>query len=265
MGSSNPARGASAKAQRSPAMQVMARVGYAMSGVLHLMLGWIVIQMGLPGAGDDGEASQTGAMAEIASQPFGKALLWAIAVGLVCLALWQAANVVTEAEWKGKAKAAGRGVVYLVLGALALRFALGMGSGGTDEQSVTADVMSYPLGRVAIGAVGLAIAAVGVASMISGITKKFAQNLRRPGKELSAVIITIGRIGHLAKGLALGVLGALFVTAAITADPEEAGGLDQAFGAIGSQPFGAVLLIVAGAGIACFGLYCFAQARYESI
>src|SRR5699024_5780133 len=75
------------------------------------------------------------------------------------------------------------------------------------------------------------------------------------------VVVGLGRVGYVAKGLALAVLGGLFVTAAITADPEEAGGLDEAFTTIGAQPFGAVLLVITGAGVACYGLFCFAQAR----
>lgn len=56
--------------------------------------------------------------------------------------------------------------------------------------------------------------------------------------------------------------GALFVAAALTHDPEKAGGLDAALRALAELPFGAVILWTVGAGLALYGLYCFARARY---
>jgi len=61
------------------------------------------------------------------------------------------------------------------------------------------------------------------------------------------------------------VLGGLFGLAAWNADPEAAGGLDEAFATIGEQPYGSVLLVITGAGLAAFGLFCFAQARYQRL
>ena len=48
----------------------------------------------------------------------------------------------------------------------------------------------------------------------------------------------------------------------MTADPEKAGGLDAALRAVGEQPFGQVLLVLTGAGIALYGLYSIGRARY---
>ena len=71
-----------------------------------------------------------------------------------------------------------------------------------------------------------------------------------------------GRVGYVAKGVALVVLGALFVLAAVRSDPQEAGGLDQALRTIGEQPFGQVLLVAVGAGFVAFGIFCGVRARY---
>lgn len=264
-GSVEAAKGASQRAQRSRGMQLLARAGYAMSGLLHLILGVLVIRMGT-GDSDDEEASQSGALEQIASQPFGAAVLGFVAVAFFALTVWQVLSAINDSDPKERGKAAGKAVVYVVLGAMAGRYALGMGGGDTDEQGITATVMSYPLGRIAIAAVGVGIVVGGIVHCYVGWTKKFTDNLRSSSRsEVSTAVVIVGRVGYIAKGIALGVLGSLFVTAAVTADPEEAGGLDQAFAEIGSQPFGSLLLIVTGVGIACFGLFCFARARYESI
>ena len=50
--------------------------------------------------------------------------------------------------------------------------------------------------------------------------------------------------------------------AGITHEPGKSGGLDAALQKVLEQPFGQVLLIAIGVGIACYGLFCFARARH---
>jgi hypothetical protein len=52
------------------------------------------------------------------------------------------------------------------------------------------------------------------------------------------------------------------VYAALTHDADKSGGLDQALLKVLDQPFGPLLLALAAAGIACYGLFCFAWARH---
>lgn len=251
------------RAQRSPWVKRGARAGYVMLGVVHLVLAWIVVRLGIGDSSSD-EASQDGALSQIADQPLGAAVLGFTAIAFLALAGWQVMTAVTASEWKDRITSGAKTAVYLVLAFMAGRFALGMGAGDTDEEGMTATVMSYPAGRVAIAAVGIGIIAVGIGHMYSGWTKKFADGVDTgSSREMSTAVITTGRIGYTAKGIALAVLGGLFASAALTADPEEAGGLDQAFAEIGSQPFGSVLLILVGVGLGCFGLFAIARARGE--
>lgn len=260
---SDGAKEAAHQAKESRWVKNGARAGYATSGLLHLILGWIVIRMGT-GDSSSEEATQSGALAQIADQPLGVVILAGAAVAFAALALWQVVMAVVEDEWTDRITAIAKAVVYLVLGFMAARFALGMGEGDTDEQGITATVMSYPAGRIAIAAVGIGIVAVGIGHLYSGWTKKFAEDVDTGStREMSTAVVVIGRIGYIAKGVALAVLGGLFLTAAIQADPDEAGGLDQAFAQIGAQPAGSVLLVVVGIGIGCFGIFALARARGE--
>ena len=70
--------------------------------------------------------------------------------------------------------------------------------------------------------------------------------------------------GISAKGIALAIVGVLFGWAAFTYDPEKAGGMDAALATIKNQPAGTVLLVAMAVGIACFGVYCFAWARFAA-
>src|SRR5690606_9763983 len=154
--------GAARGASDHPLLEKGARLGYAASGVLHLVLGWLAVQ--LAWGSSSGSADQTGALEQLAENPMGAALLWLVVVGFVLLGVWQAAEAVVTTETKDRVKAAAKAVGYLALGAIAFRVATGSGGGGGEEQttSLTAAVMENPVGRVAVGALGLGILGVGV-------------------------------------------------------------------------------------------------------
>src|SRR5690348_133004 len=146
---------------RSDALENLARVGLAAYGVIHVLVAWIVLRLAWGGSSQ--EADQSGAMATLARQPFGRPLLWIIALGLLALALWQLAEILRwrtalrgsdDAKKKalGKTgKSVGKAVIYVALAVTALRFAVGSGqSSAQQQQSKTAGVLSWPGGRVLV-------------------------------------------------------------------------------------------------------------------
>src|SRR5664280_3873335 len=87
----------------SKAFRVLLTVGLVAYGVVHILIGWIALQIAWSGGGQGQEASQKGALAEMAQQPFGAVLLWITVVGLFALAVWQ----VIEAIWGHRDRPAG--------------------------------------------------------------------------------------------------------------------------------------------------------------
>lgn len=142
------------------------------------------------------------------------------------------------------------------------RIAIGAGSSGNSdkaEETVSAKLMSVPFGRVLVIMVGLVVVAVGVSQIVKGIRKKFVSDDLAGG--VGRGVVTLGRIGWTAKGVALALIGLLFVWAAIKHDPKKAGGMDSALAALRDQPFGAVLLLAMALGFAAFAVYCFFWSR----
>ena len=74
----------------------------------------------------------------------------------------------------------------------------------------------------------------------------------------------LGKVGYIAKGVAIAIVGGLFCYAAITHDAKKSGGLDQALQTVLEQPFGQVLLTAIALGIAAYGVFCFARAKHLS-
>ncbi|MGY1694769.1 DUF1206 domain-containing protein [Geodermatophilus sp. SYSU D00814] len=268
--------GAAGRAGNSDALEHLARIGLIAYGLVHLLIAWIALQLAW-GGGSGQSADQSGALATLSESPVGTPLLWVLAVGLVALALWQAAEVLRwRSGWSASgdarkkalgrsAKAVAKAVVYLALAVLAFRFATGGGQSSSGQQQQTAaGVFGWPAGRWLVGLVGLVVVGVGVYHVVKGVTKKFLEQVDLASAPPSArhLVTRLGQVGYPAKGVALGVVGALLVYAAVTFDPAKASGLDGALRTILDAPFGKFLLTLVAVGIAAFGAYCFVRARY---
>ena len=96
------AKGAASRAGDNPVVEWGARLGYAASGVLHLVLACPPSPIAICTVS---QASQSGAVSTVAHQPFGQFLLWVLGIGFVLLALWQVTELFTQREAFDKAKA----------------------------------------------------------------------------------------------------------------------------------------------------------------
>jgi hypothetical protein len=75
------------KVAGSTVFKWLARAGFVARGLVYIIIGILAIRLAL---GDGGtSASQQGALRTIAAQPFGKALLILVAIGLGGYALWR--------------------------------------------------------------------------------------------------------------------------------------------------------------------------------
>ncbi|VTR76384.1 hypothetical protein CHMI_01144 [Cellulomonas hominis] len=252
---------AASRAGDHPLLEKGARLGYAASGVLHLLLAWVTVQLAWSSGGE--QADQQGALAQLAGNGLGKALLWVLVVGFVLLALWQVTEAVAWGEASDRAKAAGKAVVYAVLAwttVSVLTSGSGGGSGGSGGQ--TAGLMSSGAGRVLVGLVGVGVVVVGGYHVVKGWTEKFLEDLE---SSPAPWVRTAGRVGYIGKGAALAVVGVLLVVAAVQSDPEKAQGLDGALHALADLPFGAVLLTLVALGFAAYGVYAFGRARHAKV
>jgi hypothetical protein len=169
------AANAGGKAQQagdSASLEAIARVGLIAYGVVHLLIGWLALQIAW-GALASKSADVSGALRTLADEPFGKILLGLVAVGLVALALWQASEAIWRyrnregAERVRKQLTSGaKAVFYAALGVSAASVALGLGSWDSQsQQQTTSGVLAWPAGRVIVVVTGLIIIGVGVAGV----------------------------------------------------------------------------------------------------
>lgn len=258
-------RSTARQAAGSRPVEVLARVGLVAYGVVHVLIAWLALQVAF---GASEQADSQGAFGRIAETSFGKPLLVLLALGLAAFALYQAVEAaVSRKDVKHRVGYGLRAGLFAVLAIAAVRIATGSGGGGADQTSLTATVLGWPGGRLLVGLVGLATLAVAVALVVRGIKREFLEELdtRSMSPAVRTATEQLGRVGHLAKGLSLGIIGGFVVAAAVSFDAEKSKGLDAALKTLAAQAYGKVLLTVVALGLLCYGLYAFLEARFHRI
>ena len=269
--SSSPAasaRSAASRLQDNHAVQLAARTGFAVNGLLHILIGGISLGVAF---GSGGEADQGAAFNGLASSPGGIFVLWVVAIGLLSLGLFQVLEAflvrgTDKDAWADRAKEGGKAIAYLAIGFSAASVALGGDSDSSGQtRGITATLLSSPGGIFLVVLLGLGVLAIGVYFIVKGVKKKFLQDISAPDGKTGRIVTTLGLIGYIAKGIAISVVGILFCAAAITSDPSEATGLDGALKALVELPLGPVILTVVALGLMAYGVYCFARAKYARL
>ena len=268
--------GAAQEAGNSDTLENLARVGLIAYGAVHLLVAWLAIQLAWFGGGGK-SADQSGAMSTVADSPVGKPLLWVIAVGLIALAAWQAAEVFRwRSGWSASGKTRTKAIrksansvikaaIYAALAVLAIKYATGGGTSSSQkQQDTTATVLGWPGGQFLVGIAGLVLIGSGVWHVRKGLKKTFLKQIDTSKASPSALrlVARLGQVGFPGKGVALALVGALLVYAAVTFDPSKAKGLDGALHTVLELPFGKILLTLVALGIAAFGAFLFVRARY---
>ena len=266
---SSGGRSAAEEVVDSKPMELSARAGLIAYGILHILVGWLALLMGW-GEAAPASPDLSGALRTVAMQPFGRVVLWLIAAGLMALAIWQAG----EAIWgssngsevaRNRARRGAKALIYAATGVSAARFALGAGSASAeDPEDAASGAMTLPAGRLVVGLVGVVIVVVGISHVVRGVKKSFLEEMvtspMSPAVLRGATVM--GRVGYIAKGIAIGIVGGLLTYTTVTFDPEEQG-LDGALQAVLVQPSGRYWLSGLAVGLIAFGLFAILQSRFR--
>lgn len=259
-------------------MVMLARLGYAIKGVVYIIIGFLAVQLA---AGVGGKTTdQKGALLAVSALPFGKFLLVVMVIGLFAFATWCFIQAIFDTEAKGK-KAKGIiarigyafvGIGYAALGFGALQLLMGSGSAGknstTNTQDWTATLLKQPPGVALVVILGLVILGVAVYLYAKAYTGKFQNRLSLTGlrAQVRRFVVGLGRFGYAALGVVFTIIGIFMIVAAVQHNPNDAKGLDSALQELTrQQPFGQLLLGIVALGLIAYGIYSFAEARYRRI
>jgi hypothetical protein len=266
-------------ARQHPGLVKLAKVGWAAKGLVYAIVGVVAISIAVNGLDrgrsdqGDAEASQNGAVAELAESPLGATALWAVAAGLVLYVIWRLISVALPADdgmktWLTRVGYLVSAAVYASLAWSAVTIARhgAAGSGQESEDSrverITRDVMEWTGGRWLVGLTGVAFIVIGGAFLHRGITASFRDELEGGGVGPIAhsTLVRLGQAGWIGRGAMMLLIGWFVMRAAIMFDPDEATGLDGALREATASTLGAVLALVVAVGLVLYGAFCIISA-----
>lgn len=252
--------------------ELTARAGYVGSGVVHLLVGYLVVLLGIGNGSSGSETDQSGALQQLERVPGGVVLLWVVAVGTAALALRLVVEAVVGGRsdsaraWGARAKDAGKAIVYGVVSYSAASFALGAGTSSSGStRSAAAQALATPGGVFVLFAAGAVAVAIGVALVVTGCRRSFRKQIVRPPRALDRTVTVLAIVGYVGKGIAVVVVGVLLAVAAVRSDPDQATGLDGAFDALRAVPAGSFVLVAVGIGFLAYGVWSFFRARFARL
>ncbi|MFE9764191.1 DUF1206 domain-containing protein [Streptomyces sp. NPDC005808] len=261
-----------ARATQNETLTAAGRAGFVARGVVYILVGTLAIQIAL-GSGEE-SADRQGALAQVAEQPFGKVMLWAMAVGFGGMALWRGSRAVLGRGPRRKAGSraldGGRAVFYAAICWATAEYAGGGGqgsSGNSQSQGWTASVLELPYGQVLVGAGGCLLIGIGAVLAVRAAMRRFLRQLDTGAMShrTKQVVTGLGVGGGVSRGVVFAAAGIFILVAAIRFDPDEAKGVDATLRSFTQTPMGPWLLIAVASGLILFGVFSFASARWRRL
>ena len=243
----------------------VARIGFAARGLVYGLIGGIAIHAALAGGA---AKSPKQALASMGQQSGGKALLLAMAAGLVCFVAWQLVRAVLDPEHddaSGKrvfrrAHFALTAVVYGALAFTALRLCVGHGGSSHPQKIWIGRLLAQPFGPWLAMGLGVAVIGFGMHQIYAGVAGRLPLHLRPCRRAVQQTVRTCGRIGITARGLVMLPIGWFVLQAGWYYSASKAADTGQVLSMLGHG-----WLVAVGAGLAAYGVHEFALALLRRI
>jgi len=203
-------------------------------------------------------------------------LLSVLAGGLAAYGLWRLLQAVTGQPSPPESHAVGKrlawlaiAVVYVGLCARAVELVAGRSSGASvssNPRPWAAMVLGWPGGAEILGVLAVGLMAGGLGLAIWGFFHDYDKDLHleRLTAGWRATVRAFAGIGGLARGFLLALVGGYLLNAALLSSASHAKSVDSSLQALTHHFYGAVLIGFVAAGLLCFAIYSFADARLRS-
>ena len=260
------------EAAYSPLMDRLARLGYAVKGIIYIMMGFLAFRGALGKSSTP--ADQFGAITAFAKLPYANVFLWVILIGLVSYSLWGLIRAFLDPFHKGsdmKGLLARGGyllsaITYatFVIPTYQLITGARRGAGSNQMTQMVTKIMVMPMGRYILGAVGIAVIAAGLYQIYMGIKQDFEKQFKPYAltPEQIRVAKQVGRFGTIARGVVFALVGYFLFLGAYYAHSGQDQGFAGALRFLAQQPYGLWLLGIVAAGLIAYGIYALMSAAW---
>ena len=255
--------------EEHPWVERAAKFGWLAKGAVYVLMGLTAFTIGRRRPTTD-DASPEGAIAQLRSTQFGTALIWALVVGLVLYVAWRllSAGMIRgnkPKDWLQRVGFLFSAAFYAVLAFTAVgavmhgkETATNKGDKNTVER-LSAWMLAQPVGRWLLMLAGVVVIGVGVFFIVDkGIKKSFLKELDLSGTPEAErkAIRTAGTVGWISRGVATAAVGFFVAQAAWRYDSQTARGFDNAFRELATHQVGAIAVLITGAALVVYGVFC---------
>ena len=245
-------------------------IGYAAKGSIYLLIGVLTTQAALFPAEE--AAGTYSALDTLLRQPLGQIILCLLAVGLLGYVLRRLIQAAIDPGHDHSAKRIVNRIGYVIsamsyTGVIftAIQLAISPGEGDDTIEDLTGELLELPFGEWLVFLGGIAVATIGIGYIYGAWTGSYVSEFESSDihHRVERWATIIGKLGVAARGVAYALIGIFLIQAALSGYTETAGGLQNAFRVLKTQPFGSLWLGLIGVGFIFYGLYMFVAAKYR--
>lgn len=238
----------------------LTRAGFATRGLLYIVIAIFVMTTG--------RAEDPAGALEYLGQGGGRIFLLLMAAGLFGYGLWRLTDAIFNIEGHDKDRsglgarlgAGASGLIHLLLAWQAVKFAQGASAAsGSSPQENAQSMLTMPGGGVMLIIVGILLLVVGAFQIMKAVKGSYLEHLE-PKIAKEAWVKWSGRFGYAARSVIFMITGFFFVSAGLSEQASEAGGMAEALRWL-TNPWDLIVAV----GILAFGLFSLIEARYRII
>lgn len=248
---------------KSEKFRWLVKLGFAARGLVYLLIGYLAL------SANRGDNGPEGAFNWLQDVPLGVPLLYLAALGLLAYGLYRLASLLFDIENYGSDRKGifirgGHGasaVAHLLLAWTAFQFAQGdkqSPSGGGAEEAA-GSLLTYSLGSVVLGLIGLGFLAAAAMQAKSAATGSFMKHV---SGSAPAFAKPLGHAGHAARAVVFAIVGWSLMQSAWFSSSAQVKTLGEAVSSLADN--GTIYTLVA-VGLLLFGLFSLAIARYRVV
>ena len=253
-----------------------AHAGYLSEGVLYLLLGTFGLLATI-----DASRRPNGTQGVLIRLSFtgpGELLLAVVALGLGSFVAWQLLIAIRDPEHRRDRHQRSRRIsrlghlfsaaLHSVLVIEAMRILFGLGrtvNGERARKEWIAQAFAIPLGRYAVGIVGIGIALYGLYQCYRAVTRDKNSRVDLTKARFRPILDALGIIGLLSRGVMFAVIGVQLTRAAWRIHAQYAVGVAGALGTLRGQPHGEWVFGTVAAGLVSYGLWQIIKEPYRRL
>lgn len=249
-------------------MRTTAIIGFISKGLIYVVVGILSLLAALNMGGESSGTSQ--ALKFLKKQPFGKVLLIALGIGLLCYSYWMFVRSIKNPENIGKDKNGllvrmgifFTGLVYVFIAFLS--FYHFFNSSVDNSGARYLEFLGPTTLSILFIAIGLILFVQGVVLTIGVLKGGMMDQFNLEGRKGSRLIRLGGKFGFYSRAFIVFIIAYFFLRAGIYSGNNEIKGIADAFSFLDQSLTGRVLMAFTAIGFVSYGLFFILLSRYRT-